>query len=303
MKVRAYLRDVLPDSVRAYVRPLKGRAVRACVRFRVKHPGERLKPSFLIVGAAKAGTTSLFLYLSGHPQIAQPLRKEINFFTSRQKRSLSWYLAHFPRVDSVSPGVITGEASPAYLADHASPERVASVLPDAKIIALLRNPVARAISHYHHDIKNNVREARNFADYLVVEGAELQPQLTSRLVSELGHATRPIDPSPKELWPPIYIRQGLYADQLSNWLKHFSRDRMLILKGEDLFANPRDVYARTLEFLGLEFFDPGPMKAHNVGRYGNVDPVIVRYLTEIYSEPNRRLYELLGFDLGWDGFA
>ena len=74
---------------------------------------------------------------------------------------------------------------------------------------------------------------------------------------------------------------------------------MLILRSEDLFEKPRETYARTLKFLDLDFFDLGPMRAYNTGSYGSVDPAIIRYLSAIYAEPNRRLQGLLGADFGW----
>ena len=280
------------------MRPHARAAVSTYVWLRTKRRCKRLKPSFLIVGAPKAGTTSLFLYLSGHPRIAEPVVKEIHYFSHYwSDRSDAWYLAHFPSVRR--SGVITGEASPGYLDDPESPARVLSVLPDAKIIVLLRDPVARAISHYHHDINIGVRERRELVDYLAFEGMKLRPELTSRLISHSEWAARPMKPSADEPWPPTYIRQGLYAEQLENWFKYLSRDQFLIMKAEDLFADPKSAYARALSFLGLPFFNQGPMEAHNVGRYGSTNPAVLQYLSALYEEPNRRLYELLGVDLGW----
>jgi hypothetical protein len=271
---------------------------------RVKRPRERLRPAFLIIGAMKAGTTSLFLYLAGHPKIAQPLVKEINYFDRNwERRPLNWYFAHFPQINDVSAGMITGESSPGYLFNSGRcASRVASVLPQAKIIVLLRNPVHRAISHYYHDLRKKIEPTDELAASLVAEGMEIQPELTNRLVTDLGWSKpSPINPLAEKGQLSSCIRGGLYVDLLAHWFKYFDRDRVLILKSEDLFANPRDVYARTLEFLDLDFFDVGPMKAHNVGNYGsNVEPSIIRYLSGIYADPNRRLAELLGRDFAWD---
>lgn len=303
MKSRAYYRDVVPEWLKKRVRPHKHRAVDACLWLRGKLPRARLRPTFLIIGAGKCGTTSLFLYLVRHPRIAEPLVKEINFFNRKWARGPAWYFAHFARADAVAPGTITGDATPGYMFDSGVPDRVASVLPDVKLIALLRNPIARAISHHYHDVTHGVRAPRELTDSLVAEGMGLHPQLTNRLISELGLGKPSINPAPGERWPPFYIRGGFYADNLSRWFEVFDRRQMLILKSEDLFASPRDVYARTLDFLGLEFFDLGSMRAWNVGQYNKVDPSIIRYLADVYAEPNRRLYELLGADLGWDALG
>jgi Sulfotransferase domain len=301
VKARDLYRDVTPNWMKNHLRPLKRRAERAYIWLRVQGGHERLKPAFLIIGAEKAGTTSLFRYLARHPRVVEPLRKEILYFQAYSDRSLVWYFAHFPRRDSVAADAVTGEASPSYLFDPLVAERVARALPEAKVIALLRDPIARAISHYHHKVNKRVGESRELAECLVAEGMELQPELTARLIAKLGwrpDRVRSLTSNP----PPsaYYIKRGFYADQLQNWFKFYNRDQILILRSEDLFEKPRETYARTLKFLDLDFFDLGPMRAYNTGSYGNVDPVIIRYLSDIYAAPNRRLNELIGIDFGWN---
>jgi len=302
VKARDLYRDVTPDWLKNRLRPVKRRAERAYIWLRVKGGQERLKPSFFIIGAEKAGTTSLFRYLARHPRVVEPLRKEILYFQAYSDRPIAWYLAHFPRLDSVAADAVTGEASPSYLFDPSVPERVARAFPDAKIIALLRDPIARAISHYHHKINKRVGESRELAACIVGEGMELQPELTTRLTTELHWLPDRVKTLASNSHPPAYyMKRGFYAEQLQNWFKYFDRDQMLILKSEDLFEKPRETYARTLKFLDLDFFDLGPMRAYNTGSYGDVDPVIIRYLSAIYADPNRRLGELIGIDFSWNG--
>jgi hypothetical protein len=300
---RAYYREAAPHWLRRLVRPYKPRLIRTLVWLRTAQVRERLKPSFLIIGVAKGGTTSLFNYLVSHPQIAEPLSKEINYFNHNWGRPLDWYLAHFPRVSRVSSGTITGDASPGYMFNAAISARVAETLPDAKLVVLLRDPVLRAISHYHHNVNKKIAGAHGLLETMVAEGGEQWPELTERMLSEIGWRPTPITPRPGERWPQLYIREGLYAERLAPWLERFDRSRMLILKSEDLFADPREVYERTLRFLDVPPFDLGPMKAHNVGAYDDVDPRVSRYLSEIYAEPNRRLQELLGTEFSWDQHA
>jgi hypothetical protein len=302
VKARDLYRDGTPDWMKNRLRPLKRRAERAYVWLRVKGGHERLKPSFFIIGAEKAGTTSLFRYVARHPRVVEPLRKEILYFQAYPDRPMAWYLAHFPRLDSVAEGAVTGEASPSYLFDPLVPERVARAFPEAKIIALLRDPIARAISHYHHRVNKKVGESRELVECVVSEGMDLHPELTAQLVSQLSsRAHNGNAAAPNGQPSAYYIKRGFYADQLANWFKHFDRDQLLVLKSEDLFGKPRDTYARTLKFLGLDHFDLGPMRAYNTGRYGDVDPKIVRFMSAIYAEPNRRLQELIGSEFDWSG--
>jgi hypothetical protein len=278
--------------------PQKRGVIKTLVWLRTARVRERLKPAFLIIGAGKAGTTSLFLYLVSHPRIAQPLTKEIDYFDRNWGQPIDWYLAHFPRASRVSPGTITGEAGLGYMT---FPARVAGTLPDVKLIVLLRDPVLRAISHYYHDVNNKkLRSPCGLLETLVAEGAELLPELTHRLVSEMGWRQPTITPLPGERWPRGYIRQGLYAQRLLPWLEYFDRSRMLILKSEDMFANPRETYERTVGFLDVGPFDLGPMRPHNVGAYADIDPRVYWYLSKVYAEPNRHLRELFGSEFVWD---
>jgi hypothetical protein len=103
----------------------------------------------VIIGAQRGGTTSLYRFLASHPDVRQPLPKEVSFLSRRWDRGVPWYTRHFP-VLRHRP-LRTLEASPSYLSDVLAPVRAAATLPDARFVALLREPTARAISHYHHN--------------------------------------------------------------------------------------------------------------------------------------------------------
>ena len=129
----------------------------------------RALPDFVIIGAQKAGTTSLWRYLVEHPQIVGPTEKEIHFFDARFDRGARWYRARFPLRASLRRGArLTFEASPYYLAHPFVPARVRAMLPDAKLVVLLRDPVERAWSHY----RDNVARIR----VRVVLGRRSQPR-------------------------------------------------------------------------------------------------------------------------------
>lgn len=196
--------------------------------------GERLVPgplpNFLIIGAGRSGSTSLHRQLQAHPEVFIPREKELHFFNKKWDQGVDWYRAFF--ADAASARAI-GEATPSYLYSAAAPHRMASVIPDARLIVSLRNPVDRAYSHYWKN-RANGREKLSFEEGLAAEEALL----------EAG----------KEVpakW--AYVGRGRYLAQVRRVLEHFQRDRLLVLIFEhDLCAEPARTYAAVCRFLGVD---------------------------------------------------
>lgn len=254
------------------------------------HLGLCSLPSFVIVGAQKAGTTSLFRYLAQHPGVTAPRLKEIHFFDLHWDRSVGWYRAHFPL--SVSGGtVFTGEASPYYLFHPRVPERMFRVLPEAKILVLLRNPVDRALSHYHWEVRYG-NETLPLSEAMARE-ADLLPRETARLLSEEGYRSFLHQHA-------SYLSRGHYAEQLEGWMEHFPRTQILVLLAEELFARPGEVMAEVQAFLELPRAGARDYPVYREGSYrGRVD-VTREELREYFEPHNQKLERLLGLDLtGW----
>src|SRR4051812_20031887 len=110
-------------------------------------------PSVLIIGAQKSGTTSLSSYLVEHPDMLPSLRKEVHYFSFNYERGVNWYRAHFPYTHHLRRGALTLDATPYYLVHPLVAQRAAQLLPHAKLVVLLRNPVDRALSHYQHEVR------------------------------------------------------------------------------------------------------------------------------------------------------
>jgi hypothetical protein len=298
--------DLVPNSIRNALRYPRYRVRDLQVRLRAAAHAERQAPAFMIIGAMKAGTTSLFSYLCEHPLVAPPIVKEIHYFDFWSTRPLDWYLAHFPKRAHLPRGAITGEATTGYLAHPAVPGRIAREFPEVRLIALLRDPVARAISHYFHEKRCGhdnrpmrqallSAEARRPFDLQVEEETAWHEAVLRGAARADAAALLAAHP-----WHRSYIAQGLYAEQLERWFRFFDRSRVLVLGAEDLFREPAGTYRHALEFLGLEPFDPGTLHPHNVGTYdAEVDPAIVTELAAAFEEPNRRLSRLLGRDFSW----
>lgn len=263
----------------------------------------RLLPDFLIIGTQRGGTTSLYNYLVEHPGIGAASIKEIHFFdTPHYKQGLAWYRGHFPSAlqryyveHNRKHRFITGEASPYYLFHRHTPQRVARLLPQIKLIVMLRNPVDRAYSHYYHEVAGGHENIASFEEAIASEEERLagedEKMRTNPYYASYNHRRF------------AYLSRGKYIDQLQSWMELFSREQFLILKSEDFYANPAAVYQQTLNFLGLPDSEPGGRQ--DFQRYNDTKPpgmaIETRQRLLAYFKPyNTRLYNYLDIDFGWD---
>ena len=255
-------------------------------------------PDFLILGAQKAGTTALYAYLRWHPAITGPPWKEVSYFDRHYVRGERWYRGHFPSRPTTWAAErrsrhrqLVGEASPSYLFHPLAPRRVALTVPRARLVALLRNPIDRAYSHYQHEVALG-REPLPFE-----EAVEREADRTSgeeeRLAREPGYFSR-------TWWDHTYVARGRYAEQLERWYAIFPRAQLLVLSTEELAADTASAYRRVLEFLGAPPHELASYPRVFERAYAPLRAETRRRLAELFSEPNRRLYELLGRDLAWD---
>jgi Sulfotransferase domain len=257
----------------------------------------RRLPDFLILGAQKAGTTALYAYLREHPALTGPAWKEVSFFDRQFWRGEAWYRGNFPnkvylRAIRSRAGVdpIVGEASPSYVFHPLAPERAAELVPDARLIVLVRNPVDRALSHYHHEVALG-REPLPFEQALDDEETRMAGELERmRDPRYFSHAW----------WNFTYQARGRYAEQLERWLELFPHEQLLVIPSEDLLQRSRETYAHVLDFLGAPPHELAAYPRIFEREYPPMDPATRDRLRDHFAEPNRRLYELLGRDLGWE---
>jgi hypothetical protein len=254
-------------------------------------------PDFLIIGAQKSGTSSLYAYLRRHPQIRRARQKEVHFF-DRQfgRQGIDWYRGFFPARSSPSeshgslPVSITGEATPIYIFHPLVPERVAETIPAVKLIAILRNPVDRAYSHYHHE-RRAQRESLSFGDALAAEDDRVDGEVAKIMADDTYHATA--------FRTNSYKARGIYVDQLQRWRVFFPAQQMLVLETGDLKSRYEQTMRQTVEFLGLSPCAVTQRKWHNAHSYPPMDPGIREQLVDYFAPHNERLYEFLGVDYGW----
>ena len=253
----------------------------------------RMMPAFIVIGTHRGGTSAFYHYLTEHPGIGAATTKEVNYFDRNYFKGNLWYRAHFPtrgqranRADFIS-----GEASPHYLFHSLVPQRVAQTIPDVRLIALLRNPVERAWSHYRRYIYLG-RETLPFEEAI----AEEERRLSADPYDTAGGTS--------------YLARGLYANQLERWYSLFSPRQMLILRSEDFYADPAAILTQTLDFLEMprdglpeetayDRFDgyAGPAAQSGETRMA---PETRARLSAWFAPHNQRLYDELGRDMGWE---
>jgi hypothetical protein len=254
-------------------------------------------PDFVIIGAMKCGTTFLYNLLAQHPHVDAAAAKELHYFNSHFDEGIEWYRRYFPQQRwKAGRRTITGEATP-YLHRLPVPKRMAEVIPQARLIVLLRNPVDRTYSDYlHMRTKRWYKkgwETRTFEEAIEAEKAWLLDKGGEDKTFKKDHTSLGYGPC-------RYLPRSIYIDQLLHWSGFFSEEQMLVLKSEDLFERTLETLQFVLDFLDLPHWEPEAMEIPNKGRYEREMHPGTRQQLEEYFEPhNRRLYEYLGVDFGW----
>jgi hypothetical protein len=254
-------------------------------------------PSFLIIGAAKAGTTSLYSYLIQHPQVLGATRKEVQYFSVHFAKGERWYRSHFPLVSklercsaAVGEHCLTGEASPYYLFHPHAAERIARALPKVKLIALLRDPVTRAYSHHQFNSRRG-KETLPFEEAIEREAERIQKDMATLIVEPSHVSAAHRDHS--------YLARGNYHDQLRSYYDCFNPSQLLILRSEDLFEETQKVFDEVTDFLALDRWRVADIRPRNVAPLGSRHIPMEEQLREYFRYRNEQLYELIGRDMRW----
>ncbi len=201
-------------------------------------PGGRRLPDFLGLGVQKGGTTTLHRLLADHPEVYLPEQKEVHYFSLHYAQGVAWYASHFAQGAS---GQRCGDITPYYLFHPQAPGRIHSLLPAARLILLLRDPVERSLSQLFHSRRLGLEplqpEAAIAAEPERLLGAEAAlAAADGRHCSHQEHS---------------YVSRSRYERQLPVWQALFRPEQMLLLRSEDLFADPASVWERLQRFLRL----------------------------------------------------
>jgi hypothetical protein len=248
-------------------------------------------PTVLIIGAQKGGTTSLASYLAAHPNVVSPRSKEVHFFDLDYEKGAEWYRSQFPvgarrRLGSQwhHGRLLAFDATPYYILHPQAAVRASRLIPNARIIILLRDPVHRAYSHYYHEVRLG-NECLSFENAIAAEPSRIAGE-AERLRSEPFYQSFGYQHF-------SYLERGNYSDQIRQWLNHFRPDQFLVLSSEQFFENPANEYRRVLRFLGLPAWELPSYPAEHVGRYPPMPAHIRDRLVEYYAGYNRTLRSYL----------
>lgn len=257
--------------------------------------GYYTRPAFLIIGAQKGGTTSLYHYLARHPLVVSSRDKEIGFFSLDEKyrQGYGWYHAQFPLPYLLKKGTQAFEATPEYLYYPECPERIHRYDPRMKLVVVLRDPVERAYSAWNmfRNFRNDpvhyrLTEERSFEDAVAAEMGFLEGR---------GAGVAPLERS--------YVRRGLYFEQIERYLRYFPREQIFITENDLIRSDRAGVLAEISRFLNLPAWDWSSVGkgSFNVGRYeGEAMPDRVRMLlADFYRPHNEKLFQFLGVRYDW----
>ena len=257
----------------------------------------RMRPAFLIVGAQRCGTTSMYKTLAQHPLVLPAvLHKGAHYFDTGYGHGPSWYRGHFPlqatarraAVDGRLP--ITGESSPYYMFHPLAGERIRTDLPDVRLLVLLRDPVERAYSAHTHETARGY-ETEPFARALDLEPTRLAGE-AERLVADPTYQSHSHQHH-------AYVTRGRYAEQLERLEKLFGRDRIHVVDSQRFFTDPEPVFAGVVDFLGLGAASGIRFEQHNARPRSPMPDALRTRLEDRFAESDAALGRWLGAAPSW----
>ena len=255
----------------------------------------RVLPNFFVIGAGRTGTTSLYHYLNQHPCITKSAYDELGYFDDNFHLGLDWYRSLFPtkftqkKVESKHGKFLTYDVTPQYIRRPWTARRISSYFPTTKLIVVLRNPVDKTYSHY---IMSTVEanERRLFEDIITNEIREFKK--TKYDDKNDSYFSTIVEGS--------YLARSFYQEQLEIWFKLFPKKQILIIKSEELANKTTEVIQDIFNFLELPEYKIKNVSKHRVSDYNKMNSSTRKILIEFFRPYNKKLYEFLDRDFGWD---
>ncbi len=252
-------------------------------------------PDFVIIGAKRTGTTTLYRALEEHPG-TRPLMPRFAKLKSPHYHDLhydegpAWYRGHFP-IRWPGDSSVRGEGNPYCLVHPLAPKRVYETSPDTLLLVCLRNPAERALSHHWDRVREGIETLS------LEEAVAAEPER----IAGLSEALERGDVAASDAFEHFsYVTRGHYAEQLERWLRYFPPEQLIAIRSEDLYHGGQAVMDRVYDALGLAPHVPSLGRHHQRTDRPPFDDAARDLLAPYFEESNRRLAELLGTPLWWD---
>lgn len=257
----------------------------------------RRLPDFLIIGAPRSGTSALYDYLIQHEQIQKVAYKELHFFSKYYHRGVYWYRSFFPTKNllsklSMDKKTITGEATPTYLHYPHAAKRIHDLIPNVKLIILLRNPIDRAYSHHQYRLLRSTEETLSFE-----ESFEREQKLKSTDLEKMFLDKNFYD---ENFYNQNYFSLGIYWEQIERWFKFFQKTQILIIDSEKFFSETKNTMNKIYDFLELPQQSLSKYeKIHSSGSTEKINSNTRKNLSTFFDSHNKKLYEIINQNFNW----
>ncbi|WP_262848561.1 sulfotransferase family protein [Mumia quercus] len=283
------VRDAMPASLGRWVR-------RAATFWGTATSRWRMEPDFIIVGAQRCGTTTLYRVLSEHPDVVRPtLSKGIGYFDLHYARGRRWYRGHFPvrfLADRRARHgrAFTFESSGYYLFHPLAAERIAADLPRTRLVVLVRDPVERAYSAHRHELARGF-ETEPFEEALKLEDERLAGE-EQRLVEDPSYQSF-------EHRHHGYLARGRYAPQIRRLQEAVGDDRVYVMDADRFFDTPQEEFARLCAWLGMPAWTPDAVEQWNARQRDPMPAELRRSLEAEFADLDDELSQMLGRPVSW----
>ena len=249
----------------------------------------RVLPNLIVIGVVRSGTTSLYHYLSQHPSIIKSAYDELGYFDSNYELGLNWYKSLFPtifekkKVEEKNGKFITYDVTPFYIYNEKTPQRIHQILPNSKLIVILRNPVDRSYSNYFLG-----NQEKKFEEIIANEKKILN-KIDKNNIDEYYDFVH-----------TSMLARGFYAEQLENWYKIFSKDQILIIQSEEFATETNKIMNNIFDFLELPRYDIPDNSKKNKIHYEPMKKETRRELIEYFRPYNEKLYSMINRNFDWE---
>jgi len=254
----------------------------------------RTLPDFIVIGAKRCGTTSIYQYLENHPCIKKSSHDHIGFFDDNFSLGELFYRSFFPtlyekrRIETKHGKCLTYDVTSTYIQSSKSAQNIFSMIPNVKLIAILRNPIDRAYSEYNLNAKSD-NNIKSFEYYVENELKEIKKE------DQMFENKYTFDKQKKN-----YLRRGFYFEQLKPWFDLFSGENLLVISTEDLGSNSNEIFHKIFRFLEIPDYKIDNKKRYEKGQYSKLDDKLREKLIEFYKPMNEKLFNLIGERYNWN---